>query len=170
MEWTGRANAHPKVRGAIFELLDLETNLVKCPSAVHIRSLEIIGDKSEVPKIRTTIPVSHKDLLEGAVNVVLTTVMPDGQPQSTPVWCNLDGNTILIIVTMLVGVQLILNGFRLDSKSSLTAIVIISLALVGVMVQYADYLREIEAKTPLLGSQQTDSSQAFFQSLELDEE
>ncbi|MEJ2513178.1 MAG: pyridoxamine 5'-phosphate oxidase family protein [Anaerolineales bacterium] len=44
----------------------------------------------------TKIPASHKDLLEGPVYVVLTTVMPDGQPQSTPVWCNLDGNTILI--------------------------------------------------------------------------
>jgi PPOX class probable F420-dependent enzyme len=44
----------------------------------------------------TKIPGSHKDLLEGPVYVVLTTVMPDGQPQSTPVWCNLDGNTILI--------------------------------------------------------------------------
>jgi PPOX class probable F420-dependent enzyme len=44
----------------------------------------------------TKIPDSHQDLLEGPVNVVLTTVMPDGQPQSTPVWCNLDGNTILV--------------------------------------------------------------------------
>jgi len=59
-------------------------------------SLEIIGDKKIVPKTRNTIPDSHKDLLEGAVNVVLTTVMPDGQPQTTPVWSNLDGNTILI--------------------------------------------------------------------------
>ena len=42
------------------------------------------------------IPDSHKDLLEGAVNVVLITVMPDGQPQTTPVWCNLDGNAVLI--------------------------------------------------------------------------
>ena len=42
------------------------------------------------------IPGSHRDLLEGPVNVVLTTVMPDGQPQTTPIWCNLDGNDILI--------------------------------------------------------------------------
>ena len=42
------------------------------------------------------IPASHKDLLAGPVNVVLTTVMPDGQPQTTPVWCNLDGNVVLI--------------------------------------------------------------------------
>ena len=62
----------------------------------RIRSEEIIGDKIGVPKMTNTIPDSHKDLLEGAVNVVLTTVMPDGQPQSTPVWCNLDGNVVLI--------------------------------------------------------------------------
>lgn len=43
-----------------------------------------------------TIPESHRDLLEGPVNVVLTTVMPDGQPQTTPIWCNLDGNDVLI--------------------------------------------------------------------------
>lgn len=42
------------------------------------------------------IPDSHRDLLEGPVNVVLSTVMPDGQPQATPVWCNLDGDDVLI--------------------------------------------------------------------------
>ena len=43
-----------------------------------------------------TIPESHRDLLDGPVNAVLTTVMPDGQPQTTPVWCNLDGDDVLI--------------------------------------------------------------------------
>jgi PPOX class probable F420-dependent enzyme len=43
-----------------------------------------------------TIPETHRVLLAGPVNVVLTTVMPDGQPQTTPVWCNLDGNDVLI--------------------------------------------------------------------------
>jgi hypothetical protein len=80
------------------------------------------------------------------------------------------GDEIIIIVTMLVGVQLIQDGFRFDSKSSLTAIIIITLALVGVLVQYADYLREMESKAPLIGSQQADSTLAFFQSLEIDEE
>ena len=42
------------------------------------------------------IPKSHRDLLEEPVNVVLTTVMPDGQPQNTPIWCDLDGNDVLI--------------------------------------------------------------------------
>jgi len=41
---------------------------------------------------------------------------------------------------------------------------------VGVLVQYADYLREMEVKSPLIGSQQTASSLDFFQSLEIDEE
>ena len=42
------------------------------------------------------IPESHRDLLDGPVNVVLTTLMPDGQPQTTPIWCNLDGDEVLI--------------------------------------------------------------------------
>lgn len=43
-----------------------------------------------------TIPESHRDLLAGPVNTVLTTILPDGQPQTTPIWCNLDGDEILI--------------------------------------------------------------------------
>jgi PPOX class probable F420-dependent enzyme len=42
------------------------------------------------------IPVSHRDLLAEPINVVLTTLMTDGQPQTTPVWCNLDGDDVLI--------------------------------------------------------------------------
>ena len=46
--------------------------------------------------MKAFIPDSHRNLLEGPVNVVLTTMMPDGQPQTTPIWCNLDGDDILI--------------------------------------------------------------------------
>ena len=42
------------------------------------------------------IPESHRELLAEPVNVVLTMIMPDGQPQTTPVWCNLDKNDVLI--------------------------------------------------------------------------
>jgi PPOX class probable F420-dependent enzyme len=42
------------------------------------------------------LPDSHRDLLEGAACVVLTTIMPDGQPQVTPVWSNLGENCVLI--------------------------------------------------------------------------
>ena len=40
------------------------------------------------------IPDSHRDLLEKPVYAVLTTVMPDGQPQSTVVWVDYDGEQV----------------------------------------------------------------------------
>lgn len=36
----------------------------------------------------TQIQESHRDLIDGPVTAALTTVMPDGQPQITPVWFN----------------------------------------------------------------------------------
>ena len=41
-------------------------------------------------------PASHLDLLDGANFAALTTLMPDGQPQTTPVWYNRDGDYLLI--------------------------------------------------------------------------
>lgn len=37
------------------------------------------------------IPESHLDLLRRPIHAVLTTMMPDGQPQSSLVWCDYDG-------------------------------------------------------------------------------
>ena len=37
------------------------------------------------------IPESHLDLLGGGAHGVLTTLMPDGQPQSSLVWVDYDG-------------------------------------------------------------------------------
>ena len=42
------------------------------------------------------IPESHQDLLNGPRVAALTTVMPDGQPQTTVVWCNFDGSYVLV--------------------------------------------------------------------------
>jgi len=47
-----------------------------------------------------SIPDSHYDLLSGAVHGVLTTMMPDGQPQSSIVWVDYDGEYVLINTTM----------------------------------------------------------------------
>ena len=44
------------------------------------------------------IPASHLGLIDGPYVVVLSTVMPDGQPQTTPVWCNRKGDCIYISV------------------------------------------------------------------------
>jgi PPOX class probable F420-dependent enzyme len=42
------------------------------------------------------IPESHRDLLEKKAFAHLATLMPDGSPQVTPVWCDHDGDFISI--------------------------------------------------------------------------
>ena len=42
------------------------------------------------------IPEAYRNLLEGPVVVGLVTIMPDGQPQVTPVWCTYDGTHVLV--------------------------------------------------------------------------
>ena len=46
------------------------------------------------------IPASHLDLLTGRVHAVLTTMMPDGQPQSSLVWCDYDGECARVNTTL----------------------------------------------------------------------
>lgn len=53
------------------------------------------------------IPSSHLDLIDGPYTVALSTVMPDGQPQTTPVWCNRRDGLILINV---------MKGFRKEKN------------------------------------------------------
>ncbi len=43
-----------------------------------------------------TLPQPLKDMLQDKVFVHLATLMPDGSPQSSPVWVDLDGDEILI--------------------------------------------------------------------------
>ena len=45
------------------------------------------------------IPESHRDLVECPPVAALTTVMPDGSPQTSVVWCDFDG-TYLRVNTM----------------------------------------------------------------------
>ncbi len=42
------------------------------------------------------IPASFLDLINGPRVAALTTIMPDGQPQTTVVWCNSDGAHVLV--------------------------------------------------------------------------
>jgi PPOX class probable F420-dependent enzyme len=42
------------------------------------------------------IPERYKYLLDDPVTVSFTTMLPNGQPQSTPVWCSFDGTHVLI--------------------------------------------------------------------------
>jgi PPOX class probable F420-dependent enzyme len=45
------------------------------------------------------IPASHLDLLARPIPAVLTTLMPDGQPQSSLMWCDFDGQCARINTT-----------------------------------------------------------------------
>ena len=47
-----------------------------------------------------SIPNSHSDLLCSSVHGVLTTMMPDGSPQSSVVWVDYDGEYVLINTTL----------------------------------------------------------------------
>ena len=46
------------------------------------------------------IPDSHRDLLDEPIHGVLSTMMPDGQPQSSIVWVDYDGVFVLINTTL----------------------------------------------------------------------
>jgi PPOX class probable F420-dependent enzyme len=46
------------------------------------------------------IPVSHLDLVTRPIHAVLTTMMPDGQPHSSLVWCNYDGECACVNTTL----------------------------------------------------------------------
>ena len=56
------------------------------------------------------IPPSHRDLIDGPYVVALSTVMPDGQPQTTPVWCNRRDDCLVINV---------MKGFRKEKNMRL---------------------------------------------------
>ena len=72
----------------------------------------------------------------------------------------------LILITMLIGVNLIQEFLFLNLDSSWTAIFIISLALAGILAQYAVYLREL--KEGMTEPEPHASSLAYLQDLELD--
>ena len=42
------------------------------------------------------IPENYKDLFEKKAFASLATLMPDGKPQVTPVWCDFDGSRVII--------------------------------------------------------------------------
>jgi len=48
----------------------------------------------------TSIPETHRNILTEPNHAVLTTVMPDGTPQSSLVWVDYDGEHIIISTTL----------------------------------------------------------------------
>ena len=74
----------------------------------------------------------------------------------------------LILVTVVMGTELIQDALGLSRTSSLTAILVLSLALFGVLAQYADYLLEQKMDALLSEPQPATSSVAYFQEWDLD--
>jgi PPOX class probable F420-dependent enzyme len=56
-----------------------------------VRTIGLLGDHAS-----DEIPPSHRDLVECPPVAVLTTVMPDGYPQTSVVWCDFDGEYVRI--------------------------------------------------------------------------
>ena len=50
--------------------------------------------------MQVTIPNTHRDLFQEPIHGVLTTMMPDGMPQSSIVWVDYDGEYVLINTTL----------------------------------------------------------------------
>jgi len=46
--------------------------------------------------VTATIPASHLNLVDGPRVAALTTVMPDGSPQTSVVWCDFDGTDVRV--------------------------------------------------------------------------
>jgi hypothetical protein len=61
----------------------------------------------------------------------------------------------LILITMLMGTEMIVISLRLDGNSQITAVISLSLAFLGVVIQYADYLREMKGRLLPSGLEQT---------------
>jgi PPOX class probable F420-dependent enzyme len=59
-------------------------------------SLSCCRSGSEEVALMLTLPETHVDLVDRPLQAVLTTEMPDGRLQSTVVWCNRDGDDVLL--------------------------------------------------------------------------
>lgn len=67
------------------------------------------------------IPSTHLDLLTRPIHGVLTTMMPDGQPQSSLVWCDYDGECTCACVNTTLERQ---KGRNLSANRKVTLLVV----------------------------------------------
>lgn len=56
-----------------------------------VRTISLLGDHAS-----DVIPASHLDLVECPPVAALTTVMADGSPQTSVVWCDFDGGCVRV--------------------------------------------------------------------------
>jgi PPOX class probable F420-dependent enzyme len=64
--------------------------------ALFISSGALDGLNNKEIYMPAIIPESHRDLIDGPVLVTVATIMPDGQPQLSVIWCSSDDDFVLI--------------------------------------------------------------------------
>jgi len=62
----------------------------------------------------------------------------------------------IILISIVNGPEIFVQALRLNRSANLTAVITLNLALIGVVVQYASYLREERAETLPPGLYQPD--------------
>jgi len=69
----------------------------RCASGIYNRSGNgSFGNKSiQEPAMSNVIPEKYADLFQKRAFASLGTLMPDGRPQVTPVWCDFDGQHVI---------------------------------------------------------------------------
>src|ERR1700720_4392081 len=72
----------------------------RCPTpfACCGRRPSIIPDAGFIPQevcMSSAIPDKYRDLFSKRAFASLSTLMPDGRPQVTPVWCDLEGDQVV---------------------------------------------------------------------------
>jgi hypothetical protein len=80
-------------------------------------------------------------IIGGLVGLLLTRRSPD---------------VAIILISMVIGTEIFIQALRLNRSTNFTAVISLSLALIGVVVQYASYLREERAETLPPGLDQPD--------------
>ena len=89
------------------ELREKETPTLCIIAPLHVVTLDVRKKNEQTPILLKThpqlndltkspIPASHLDLLTRPIHGVLTTLMPDSQPQSSLVWCDFDGECVRV--------------------------------------------------------------------------
>ena len=142
-----------------------------------------------IGKVRSELAVSVIGFIAGAELAVLFIEISDyltinvfNQSEQTALWVAMvilviggllgfwfvraSRDEALILITMIVGVSIIQVVLGLSTTSSWSAIFILTLALAGLLVQYALYIREIKEEETIIEPQV--SSVAYFQDLELE--
>jgi hypothetical protein len=59
-----------------------------------VKAVPTIGLRSD--QVSDQIPASHRDLVQCPPVAAPTTVLPDGYPQTSVVWCDVDGECLRV--------------------------------------------------------------------------